>query len=259
MIVENVINEIEDEEYKSEMLKKKKYTAALFAGKDIEGNSLNIHSTKVNSNIENLGRQQGIDEEERRKHLLKSRPHNIRSLKIAIRDFERIYDILIKNGVSDIDKWFYSFLSYVLASKANLINDHQKYRNQFKDSDLELLYPGFYNSRYMPDCIKQWVDEGVWTEGKLEKLIYQRNYANRDISPKDQVKDSSIVLLDESIAIQGLKDILEDAYNGQLTMNQYVNLIINSWLAREYELEDLHINWKKVQSGIHKSVSARRL
>ena len=40
------------------------------------------------------------------------RPHNIRSLKCAIRDFYRIFGLLKSNEFEDIDKWFYSFISY---------------------------------------------------------------------------------------------------------------------------------------------------
>lgn len=45
-------------------------------------------------------------------------PHNIRSLKCAIKDFYRIYCLLIENEVPNLSNWLYSFTSYTIAYKA---------------------------------------------------------------------------------------------------------------------------------------------
>ena len=64
------------------------------------------------------------------------RPHNIRSLKCAITDFYRVYGILIKNGFEDIDKWFYSFISYVIAYKADIAKEGH-YGTLFSDNEVK--------------------------------------------------------------------------------------------------------------------------
>lgn len=60
------------------------------------------------------------------------RTHNIRSLKCAIRDFYRVYAILVEKGFEDIDKRFYSFISYMIAYKATR-------RIMFGDSGLPVI------------------------------------------------------------------------------------------------------------------------
>lgn len=49
-----------------------------------------------------------------------NQPHNIRSLKCALQDFYRIYRHLVNNKISDLEKWLYSFVSYVFAYKAGV-------------------------------------------------------------------------------------------------------------------------------------------
>lgn len=80
------------------------------------------------------------------------RPHNIRSLKCAIADFYRVYGILTKNGFEDIDKWFYSFISYVIAYKANIAKEGH-YGTLFSDNEVQKLYPAFQN-KYMFATVK---------------------------------------------------------------------------------------------------------
>ena len=70
------------------------------------------------------------------------RPHNIRSLRCAIRDFYRVYGILVENDFEDIDKWFYSFVSYVIAYKANIAKEGH-YGTLLSDQEVHELYPAF--------------------------------------------------------------------------------------------------------------------
>lgn len=73
-------------------------------------------------------------------------------------------------------------------------------------------------------------------------------------SPKDQVKYNRIDYLEENVAIEGLKDVLPEAYDGTLTLNEYVNFICNSKLARQYQLVNMEIDWQKVRDGIRKRI-----
>jgi len=224
---------------------------ALFAGQDIDGNSLDDHSPETSGVYRRLYDQEGIDAEERKKKLLKSRPHNIRSLKTSIQDFERVFDILHDKKIEDCDKWLFSFIAFEMASRANLVHASERYGSLFCNNDIAILYPGFYDSRYLPEALNKWIVDGIWDKELLEDYIDQHYRSREGLSPKDQVRNCRIDYLEEEIARQGMQDILQEAYDGKLSLNEYVFFVINSCLSRYYNLIDLEIDWERVYSGIN--------
>lgn len=101
-VVNNIIGSIDNDNYKSLLNHYKVEITALFAGQDIDGNSLDIHAGGIYGTYRKYYDKEETDFEERRKQLINSRPHNIRSLKSAIQDFERIYVILEEYKVGDV-------------------------------------------------------------------------------------------------------------------------------------------------------------
>lgn len=176
-------------------------------------------------------------------------PHNIRSLKCAIKDFYRLYNILQKNDFSELDKWLYSFTSYVIAYKAGIARADD-YSTLFSDKDVRKMYPAF-QSNYTINSVKQWVLNGVWNENAITseiEIIKKRNNAQ---SAPEIIKSNRIIDIDDAVIHEGFADFLEIAYNGNLTLDEYVLLIENSRWARSYECDfPLPIDWKKVQAGI---------
>ena len=176
-------------------------------------------------------------------------PHNIRSLKCAIKDFYRLYRILQKNDFSDLDKWLYSFTSYVLAYKAGIARADD-YGTLFSDSDVRKMYPAF-QSTYTINGVKQWVLNGVWNENAITseiEIIKKRNNAQ---SAPEIIKSNRIMDIDDAVIHEGFADFLRIAYDGNLTLDEYVLLIENSCWARSYNCDfPLPIDWKKVQAGI---------
>lgn len=176
-------------------------------------------------------------------------PHNIRSLKCAIKDFYRLYRILQKNDFSDLDKWLYSFTSYVLAYKAGIARADD-YGTLFSDSDVRKMYPAF-QSNYTINGVQQWVLNGVWNENAITseiEIIKKRNNAQ---SAPEIIKSNRIMDIDDAVIHEGFADFLRIAYDGNLTLDEYVLLIENSCWARSYNCDfPLPIDWKKVQAGI---------
>ena len=176
-------------------------------------------------------------------------PHNIRSLKCAIKDFYRLYSILQKNDFSDLDKWLYSFTSYVIAYKAGIARADD-YGTLFSDGDVRKMYPAF-QSNYTINGVKQWVLNGVWNENAITseiEIIKKRNNAQ---SAPEIIKSNRIMDIDDAVIHEGFADFLRIAYDGNLTLDEYVLLIENSCWARSCKCDlPLPIDWKKVQTGI---------
>lgn len=80
---------------------------------------------KLGSNKE---REECQKEEEELRKLLAQRPHNIRSFKCAIQDFERVYNKLVKEDIQDCSNWLLSFTCLMMTNKAGLLQEITKIR-----------------------------------------------------------------------------------------------------------------------------------
>lgn len=176
-------------------------------------------------------------------------PHNIRSLKCAIKDFFRLYRILNNHCFQDLDKWLYSFASYVLANKADIANE-KSYSSLFSDDQVRNFYPAF-QQKYTLSSIKRWVLHGVWDSKAIEDEIAMIEMRDGAKSAPEIIKSSRIMDIDDAVIQSGFSDFLRMAYNGDLTLEEYVLLIKNSCWARHYLYElPISIDWEKVKMGI---------
>lgn len=177
------------------------------------------------------------------------RPHNIRSLKCAIRDFYRVYEILVENGFEDIDKWFYSFISYVIAYKANIAKEG-RYGTLLSDKDVQELYPAFQN-QYMLATVKEWILRGMWDVDALTYEIGVVQSKKKAETPSDIVRTHRIMDVEEEVIIEGFPQVVEMAYAGKLSLDEYVYFIWNNSWARYYNFElPVSVDWDKVRTGV---------
>lgn len=181
------------------------------------------------------------------------RPHNIRSLKCAIRDFYRIFGLLESNEFEDIDKWFYSFIAYVIAHKANIAKEGY-YGTLFSDDAVRKLYPAFQN-QYMLTTVKNWILHGVWDEDALIYELGTVKSRNRAETPADIVRTYRIMDIDEDVILEGFPKVVEMAYAGNLSLDEYVYFIQNNCWGRYYHFElPVIVEWTKVQEGLNNSI-----
>ena len=172
-------------------------------------------------------------------------PHNIRSLKCAIKDFYRIYCLLIENEVPNLSNWLYSFTSYTIAYKADIVQD-----DIFSDDTVRKLYPAF-QSKYMLSGAKQWIFHGIWDEDFIQKEIIAVKEQAIPRSPAETIKSLRIMDIDDSVLQDGFSDFLVMAYSGNLTLEEYVRLVENSCWARKYQCPlPESIDWSKVNTGV---------
>lgn len=177
------------------------------------------------------------------------RPHNIRSLKCAINDFYRVYKILVANEFLNIDRWFYSFASYIIAYKAGITKDGN-YGTILTDQEVRKLYPIFQN-QYMFTAVKKWILHGVWDQDALKCEIEIIKECERANTPADIVRTNRIMDIEEEIVYEGFPAVLDMAYTGRLSLDDYVQFIRNSCWARIYGFTlPVTINWDNAKDGI---------
>lgn len=181
------------------------------------------------------------------------RPHNIRSLKCAIFDFFRVYQLLLEYEIPDIEKWLDSFICYTIAYKAGVIKD-DSYGGLFSKSEINKMYPSFQES-FITSGIKKWILDGIWEKETIQNEIESIRARNKAQTPYDILRLSRIMDVDEEIIENGFNELLEKSYGGELSLDEYVLLIENSAWARsfEYSLPE-KIDWEKVKQGIEKRI-----
>ena len=100
-----------------------------------------------------------------------SKYHNIRSLIGALQEFYRLYEILTEHQASDIDQYLCSFIIYTIISR-NGINISGKPSFANSEEDIKLLYPE-YSSKPLPNSVQQWIENGIWDDGIIQKELIQ--------------------------------------------------------------------------------------
>lgn len=171
-------------------------------------------------------------------------PQNLRSLKCSLHDFERIYELLLKKEISNKEKFLYSFISYVLCARANILDDEK----------ISSMYSGFYNDYYVTSGIRNWVSKGVWEEEKILKELdyFQKRYKAH--TPEEKVRMNHISNLEDNDFNVGCPKVVIKAYNGELGLNEYMLLLHNCRWARDYNIDFPKIDWDKFCDGIDKKV-----
>lgn len=187
----------------------------------------------------------------KKEKILTNRPHNIRSLKYALHDFERIYQILHTKYFKNIDGWLSSFICYSLCCKANLIDFNKKdspYGDIFEQSIEQTVFPEEYDSNYITNGMKEYVQNGKWNLKTISKEL-DTIMENEKKSELELIKNYYLDLKEADLN-KYFSELLERAYGGGLSLYDYVSFISTCKNLRINNLLPNEINWENVKSGI---------
>lgn len=170
---------------------------------------------------------------------------NLRSLKCAIQDFERVYQTFKElDYMTKIDETFISFLTYVLDVKAGKIET---------SSYLGELARANPNERFLLDPVKVWAVSSKWDQEELEKAIKEKIEREKPMAPKDELKFTFLLDLDDETIHEGFDSYINEAYCGLLSLEEYITLIGNISVAKEIDYKfPSEIDYIKLENGIKK-------
>ena len=257
-VISNIIDEyvIDDEtsKYKEFLINNKENLSILF--------SHNIIDETKFSNISNGF--YGLSNEEQKEisvykskilPIIKNKPHNIRSFKYAIQDFKRIYLLLEEKRIANKEKYIFSFIPYILCYRnRDIYNCVDNEYVTFEDI-VNIMYPTFFNSRYISNGITEWIKTGEWDDETINSELDYFIHRDTAITPEEKVRSNRLLDLEEDDIEKGLPKVIEEAYNGELDLNEYVYLICNCSIARDINLELPIIDWDKVCKGIETKIN----
>ena len=165
---------------------------------------------------------------------------NIRSLQCAIQDFNRVYPILKEhNEFSEeiVNKYLLSFIAFVFCSKKGIIELSERYGFVLADAKVKEMYPLHYRESYMLYSIKNWIMIGEWNESDVLSEIAQIIKSMKKLEPEEIVRGNLLISLDEQVIETGFPIVIQAAYDGKLTIDEYITLIRNIAWARRVSLE----------------------
>ena len=172
----------------------------------------------------------------------------LRSLKCAIQDFERVYQTFKElDYMTKIDETFISFLTYVLDVKAGKIET---------SSHLGELARANPNERFLLDPVKVWAVSSKWDQEELEKAIKEKIEREKPMAPKDELKFTFLLDLDDETIHEGFDSYINEAYCGLLSLEEYITLIGNISFAKKIDYKfPSEIDYIKLENGIKKCFS----
>lgn len=171
---------------------------------------------------------------------------NLRSIKCAIQEFEIVFKYLKETDLSDeMNNFFLTFVSYL--SEYRSMGHKEKISNSY----LNKKYLGLYQEKYLLESLKKWIERNDWDYNLFEVEVKSMIEARKDTAPKDIIKDTELMNLDENIIEQGFKDYLDMVYSGSLTIDEYIILFENISDARTIVYEfPIQINLEELEKGV---------
>lgn len=189
--------------------------------------------------------------------LFKNSEHdNIRSLKCAIANFERVYKVWQDNNFQTdfIDKLLYTFMILTIEYKANNLGEDEDKSINFIEKNTFAKYSTTSFQLIRLDSIDKWIVYGDWNGEKIYQDILS-NTSPTTVSAKQKFLHWSIYDLDYTTTETGLKEALEEAYSGTLPYDEVVSLLLRLQTYEELKITfDTDIDYKKIDMGLDKQI-----
>lgn len=241
-------------EYKGLLKKNRRPLVKILSG-DFNDNAIIEQYKAENYDLgDSKKRKEYPQKEEELRKLLARRPHNIRSFKCAIQDFERAYNKLVEMDIQDCSNWLLSFICFMMTYKAGLIQENPRYGKLVMYFEVKKLYPEVFDTNFTLDGFTEWIIHGEWNDEVISKEIQLFLKKEKADTPLEILKTHILPDISEEVINKGFKDLLEEVYAGKLSLDEYILFIQNCCYSRMYDLDLPTVNWENVREGIRKQI-----
>ena len=170
---------------------------------------------------------------------------NLRTFKSCLIDFERVYGLwhslkLPTDGMGEALYVFAAYLFEVKGGNYKKMDEYDEYYFNFLEEkaedkkrnplrwqttqDGENSKYKRYNAQYRIQPLIRWMIEGEWNEQRIKAALNQR-FSVKETAPEREVLDKAFWELSQEIIDRGLPQVLQQAYDGKLTTDDYVALL----------------------------------
>lgn len=182
-----------------------------------------------------------------------SESNNLRTIKAILIGFERVYNTCRKESLDSnyIRDIFYSYSVMIFESRKG---NFQKgaYGYLFIDTSFKEKYLLYNKNGSALGQLKQYVCENNWNENEFVDEII-RKYKKSEYSNAEKFLNYDFWELNDKIIDKGLTDCLNDAYDGNLSLDGYITILNNVVTLTElnYELP-CEIDYQNMFKGLEK-------
>lgn len=174
---------------------------------------------------------------------------NFRSVKAFIIDYERVYEVLKSLNVSSEleSHLFYNFGAMLFGFK-NGTYCEGKYGFLFSDIEAKKVFSK-WSSTYELNAFQNWIVKGIWDEDNFIKEINTK-FNKSILSAGDKFILYSIWDLEQSDIENGMPEITNMAYAGELSRDQLISFLQKIHFLRDYSVPlPCEIDYSKLEEG----------
>lgn len=188
-----------------------------------------------------------------------SKSDNIRTIKCVITDFERFYDVLSSADVSDENmKWaLYTFSVEVFVSKdPKRYEDNREIRERgpFSLSPKEKHFTDLKKNENHFSSFSDWINKGEWDKDVFLNELKNR-YCETSYTPFERFVRFGFWDLQQSDIEQGLPQALEYAYEGKLSTDGLISLLIKIHILNANAMKlPCKVDYKKLEAGYDRRI-----
>lgn len=187
-----------------------------------------------------------------------SQTDNLRILKTAIADFERIYAAWKESEISiNMMKWaLYTFIAEVFVSKApkekKENEDKKSISFLFDDKTEQYTNKGKNNSSFWE--LRRWIYDGVWNKSSFIEELTQK-YSVPDVSPVERFILFNFWDLQQKDIDEGLPAAVSLAYEGELSRDQLIYILTKIHYLKEHSVTlPCEIRYDLMEQGFSKRI-----
>ena len=189
-----------------------------------------------------------------------SKSNNLRTLKTALADFERIYAAWVETNVPvDNMKWaLYTFTAEVFVSRTPKKEEEtQDKRNaSFYFEKKEEQYVNKGKNRSSISSFSRWIYSGTWDKDLFIKEIKDR-YINTEDTPLDRFLYSRFWGLQQKDIDEGLPEAVNLAYKGALSREDLIAVLTKVHYLKTCSIPiPCEIDYSRIETGLKDRINA---
>ena len=185
---------------------------------------------------------------------LESKSFNLRTLKSALADFERIYAAWQETDIAtDNMKWaLYTFAAELFISKVPQKKEAETPRrnNSFSlvvEEDKQYVYKGKNQSSF--SAFTRWICKGAWDKSAFIQEL-QNKYSQMERSPLERFLLYHFWSLEQKDVDEGMLAAIELAYKGELSRENLISVLTKIHVLKEYSIElPCEVSYEKMEEG----------
>ncbi len=180
---------------------------------------------------------------------IESETDNFRSVKAFVTDYERVYEALKGLNVSsEIEtKLFYHFAVMLLGFKSGIYNEGE-YGFIFATKKVKEMFSN-WSSTYELTAFQNWIVKGIWNEENFINEVSEKFTPNK-LTVGEKFIIYNIWDLSQTEIEEGIPEVVEKAYKGELTRDQLINLLQKVHYLNECSVPlPCNIDYLKIQNG----------